>query len=76
MPRAFDSDDRHAALAFVENVDCPVCDTVFEGHFVDESHSISYEDMTDPPKGVHECPHCQRVFTTEMTGWSFFSEPG
>jgi uncharacterized Zn-finger protein len=76
MPRSFDSDDRASPLAFCENVVCPDCDTVFEGHFVDETDSITFEDMTDPPSGTHDCPHCQRVFVTEMTGWSFYSEAG
>ncbi len=76
MPRGFDSDDRGAAPTFVENVDCPECGTVFEGLFRDFEGSMSVEDMTDPPIGFHVCPHCQRAWKSEATGWSFFSEAG
>lgn len=76
MPRAFDSDAHQGRHEFTENVDCPACGTEFEGHFIDETDSIDFEDMTEPPRGVHECPHCQRVFSTDLTGWGFYNEAG
>lgn len=80
MPRAFDSDEvAHSdrpVLRFVEIVDCPVCETEFEGQFHDPSGSMTVEDMTDPPIGEHLCPACGHRWDSEMTGWSFFSEAG
>ncbi len=77
MPRDFDSDTRISQRPeFIENVDCDSCGTTFEGFFADQSGSMSFEDMTDPPAGTHTCPGCQRVFTTELTGWTFYSEAG
>lgn len=77
-PRAFDSDDvargLQVGLRFTENVDCPQCDTVFEGEFHDDSMTV--HDITDPPTGEHTCPACQHRFPTEMTGWTYFGEAG
>lgn len=77
MPRAFDSDAaRHlpTALRFTENVDCPICDTTFEGVFHDDSDTV--EDMTDAPVGSHTCPSCHHEWISGMSGWTFFSEAG
>ncbi len=60
----------------MENVDCDLCGTTFDGVFSDQSGSLSVEDLTEPPIGTHTCPACQRVFTTELTGWMFYSEAG
>lgn len=80
MPRAFDSDEvarwPDVVLRFSENVDCPVCETVFEGQFYDLTTSMTVEDMTDPPVGQHHCPACGHRWGSELTGWSFFSEAG
>lgn len=77
MPRNFDSDSPTSPVcSFVEIVDCDSCGTTFEGFFTDQSGSLSFEDMTDPPAGTHTCPGCQRVFSTELTGWTFYSEAG
>lgn len=76
MPRAFDSDETDPVLQFTENVTCPVCGEVFEGQFYDESSSLSVQDMTDPASGSHVCPECDHEFSSEATGWSFFSEAG
>lgn len=79
MPRAFDSDERAEIPEiprFYENVDCPRCAVVFEGTFTDVTGSMSLEDMTDPPQGVHDCPGCGLGFASEFTGWSNFSEAG
>lgn len=76
MPRSFDSDNTESVLAFTENVECPRCEELFEGSFVDYSQSLSVQDMTEPPEGVHECPGCQLHFRSEMTGWMFYSEAG
>ncbi len=76
MPRSFDSDDRDPVLRFTENVECPVCEEIFEGDFVDLTKSLSVSDMTEPPQGVHECPACGCEFGSVMTGWMFYSEAG
>ncbi len=63
-------------MTFVENVTCPGCELIFEGEFTDETHSLSVQDMTDPPLGRHHCPECGFEFCTQMTGWMFYSEAG
>lgn len=77
-PRAFDSDEVSRAdtplLRFSENVDCDECGVVFEGEFVDNSMTV--EDIADPPRGRHVCPGCGHEWTSEMTGWTFYSEAG
>ncbi len=81
-PRDFDSEDTRAtrpqgwALRFVENVDCPRCDYLFEGVFHDTTGAEAVEDMTDPPAGEHTCPACGFRFATQATGWSMFGEAG
>lgn len=77
VPREFDSDlvaRGEQRLRFVELVDCPSCDVVFDGVFDDDS--LTVEDMVDPPTGTHTCPQCGHRWTSEATGWSFFSEAG
>lgn len=76
MPRAFDSDHDPEALIFTENVSCPVCEEVFEGQFVDDTWSLSVQDMTVAPFGDHECPECGNEFISTFTGWMFYSEAG
>lgn len=76
MPRSFDSDDREAVLRFSENVECPRCGEIFEGEFLDQSSSLSVQDMVDPPTGRHCCPSCGGSWDSEMTGWMFFGEAG
>lgn len=76
MPRSFDSDDRDPILRFTENVECPVCDEIFEGTFLDLTESLSVSDMTEAPIGHHCCPECGQDFISLMTGWMFYSEAG
>jgi hypothetical protein len=76
MPRAFDSDDLPSTLSFTENVSCPVCDEIFESLFVDYTQSQCVEDLTEPPGGNHECPTCGYRWSSDMTGWMFFTEAG
>lgn len=79
MARLFDSDDIARAatpqpLYFTEFVDCPRCDTVVDGIFTDDS--ITVEDIVDPPTGSHACPTCGHAWTSDMTGWTLFTEAG
>lgn len=78
MPRMFDSDEVHQGttqgVSFTEIVECPECDTEFDGFFHDPS--LSVEDMDEAPTGQHVCPNCGHGFETTFTGWSFFSEAG
>lgn len=78
MPRSFDSDDvaraLHPVLRFSENVECRVCETVFEGEFVDDSMTV--EDIVAPPIGTHRCPACGHEWISELTGWTLFGEAG
>lgn len=76
MPRFFDSDTSPSRLSFTENVECPDCEETFEGLFLDYTESLTFEDMTEPPVGTHECPSCGHQFTSELTGWMFYSEAG
>lgn len=76
MPRSFDSDDRDAVLRFTENVECPDCGEIFESEFLDQSRSLSVQDMVDPPRGDHVCPACGRSWDSAMTGWIFYTEAG
>jgi hypothetical protein len=76
MARLFDSDSAPRWLTFSENVTCPRCEEIFDGLFVDHTESHSVEDLTDPPVGEHVCPECGLAFSTEMTGWMFFTEAG
>jgi hypothetical protein len=75
-PRAFDSDKHEGQLWFHEQVDCPVCDEVFLGEFVDQTRSLSVEDMVEPPIGSHKCPACGEEFISELSGWVMFGEAG
>jgi uncharacterized protein (DUF2225 family) len=82
MPRDFDSDDiarRTGAvyqLRFTENVECPICFTVFDGEFFDTTGSMTVEDMAEPPIGIHTCPACRHKWGSVYTGWQFYSEAG
>lgn len=76
MPRSFDSDDDPAVLRFTENVDCPRCGEIFESDFVDQSQSLSVQDMVVAPFGDHECPECGQCWVSPLTGWMFYSEAG
>jgi hypothetical protein len=76
IPRSFDSDSNPGILSFTENVDCPSCGERFEAEFVDHSQSLSVQDMTEPPRGDHQCPVCDHEFDSSMTGWMFYSEAG
>jgi rubredoxin len=76
MPRSFDSDRPTGRLEFTENVECPVCGDLFEGFFYDYTESLSLQDMTEAPRGEHECPVCQFAFISEFSGWTFFTEAG
>jgi predicted RNA-binding Zn-ribbon protein involved in translation (DUF1610 family) len=78
MPRNFDSDQvargEPSRLRFTEFVDCPQCGQLSEGEFFDDSMSV--EDIVDPPTGNHVCPGCGHRWSSELTGWTFFSEAG
>lgn len=77
MVRGFDSDEVSRGthqLRFTEWVDCPVCDTVFDAVFVEDS--ISVEDIVDPPCGPQVCPCCGHTWVCQMTGWMFYGEAG
>lgn len=76
VPRDFDSDSPTDGHAFVENVDCECCGITFEAFFHDVGGSLSFQDMSEPPVGTHSCPGCKHVFTTELTGWTFYNEAG
>lgn len=76
MPRFFDSDDPHARLEFTENVECPSCGELFEGLFYDYTESLSVQDMTEAPRGEHQCPACGFFFISEFSGWTFYTEAG
>jgi hypothetical protein len=76
MPRAFDSDDPEPVLGFTENVECPGCEQIFEGEFLDQTQSLSVQDMVESPRGEHTCPSCGLAFSSEMTGWMFYGEAG
>lgn len=76
MPRAFDSDAAPDRLDFTENVICGSCDEIFEGFFFDYTQSLAVEDMTEPPVGHHCCPGCGLQWSSELTGWMFYSEAG
>ncbi len=76
MPRAFDSDLDPENLVFTENVECPRCGEIFEGRFVDQTGSLSVQDMVVAPFGDHECPECGRSFITTLSGWMLFGEAG
>lgn len=79
MPRAFDSDEvsrstGRGRLHFTERVECPDCSLELEGDFYDSS--LTVEDMVEPPSGRHTCPACGRVWSSQMTGWLFYTEAG
>lgn len=76
MPRAFDSDDSDPVLGFTENVECPRCGEIFEGDFLDQTQSLSVQDMVQPPTGVQQCSDCGHWFDATMTGWTMFGEAG
>lgn len=76
MARLFDSDSPSPVLSFAENVECSSCGEIFEGTFIDYTASLSVEDLTAPPLGRHECPECGVQWSSEMTGWMFYSEAG
>lgn len=76
MPRAFDSDSDPEVLVFTENVTCPRCGEVFEGEFVDETRSLSVQDLSVVPLGDHDCPECGVRFCTSLSGWMFYTEAG
>ena len=75
MPRGFDSGEPAGGLLlFFENVECPACETVFEGEFYDDSMSV--QDITEPPVGSHKCPECDTEWISQATGWTLHSEAG
>lgn len=77
VPRAFDSAEQPRSgtpLCLIENVECAHCSVVFEGVFRGDADTV--EDLTDPPVGSHVCPRCGHQFTSEMSGWMFYSEAG
>jgi uncharacterized protein (UPF0212 family) len=76
MARSFDSDDHPLVLHFTENLDCPRCGETFEAFFVDRSGSLSVQDLVEAPVGEHVCPWCEHMFTSEFSGWMFYSEAG
>lgn len=76
MPRGFDSDLNPEDLVFTENVECPRCGEIFEGQFVDQTASLSVQDMAVAPFGDHQCPECGRQFITTLSGWIMFGEAG
>ena len=70
MPRTFDSDEHRITgglLTFAANLDCPECELVFEGYWVDDS--LDAEQMTDPPEDEFRCPRCGHVFEAEYPGY-------
>lgn len=76
MPRAFDSDEAPSTPVFGELVDCPFCGERFEGEFADREASLSVQDMAVVPIGDHQCPFCDRRFSSPMTGWVMYGEAG
>ena len=76
MPRGFDSDSRAPQWVFHENVECPACREIFDSSFFDYTQSLSVQDMVEAPVGEHECPFCEHVFRSAMSGWMFYGEAG
>ncbi len=74
MPRDFDSGLPSQRWLFTERVDCPACDTMFEGQFHDDSDTV--QDIAEAPQGCHACPVCGYQWVSTLTGWTFFSEAG
>lgn len=74
MPRDFDSAEPDCPVRFTELVDCPACAVTFEGVFADDS--LSVQDLADAPSARHSCPACGHRFTTQLTGWTFYTEAG
>ena len=79
MPRAFDSDevgrrDGVSCLSFVENVDCVSCGLAFDSEF--HAQALSVEDIDEAPVGTHICPACQFEWSSQMSGWLFYTEAG
>jgi uncharacterized C2H2 Zn-finger protein len=77
MPRTFDSDEhrvRGGLLTFAANVDCPACELVFEGVWVDDSFDA--EQVTDAPEAEFTCPRCDEVFEAEYPGFINYGDAG
>lgn len=55
-------------------VECPSCDTPFEGHWSDDSMDL--EQMDSPPVEDQMCPECGKVFEEAYPGWATFGEAG
>jgi hypothetical protein len=79
VPRNYDSDEQAktgAKLTFSANIDCPECDTVFEGLWVDDA--IDVEQLVDPPVNYQSCPNtkCGHRWEEEYPGFFNYSDAG